>query len=61
MLAPPAVSRWPTTVANRGHQPLGESCMARSLSFNRYPTKCLDTPVIMPGSCEGSRLWEAKY
>lgn len=61
MLVHPAVSRWPTTVADRGHEPRGESRMAQSLSLNSRPTKWLDTAVIVPGSSEGSGFREAEY
>ena len=37
MLVRPAVFRWPTTVADRGHQPRGESGMARSLAATVTP------------------------
>lgn len=41
MLVRPAVFRWPTTVADRGHQPRGESGMARSLSATVTPQSAL--------------------
>lgn len=41
ILVQPAVSRWPTTVAGRGHQGRGES-------LNNHSTKCQDTAVSLP-------------
>lgn len=55
ILVQPAVFRWPTTVADGGHQGHGESCVVPSLSLDSHSTKCLDIAVIRPSSPEASR------
>lgn len=60
ILVQPAVSRWPTTVAERLSGPWGVTHGPVPLA-QQSPTKCLYTAVTMPASSEGSRFWEAEH
>lgn len=54
VLVHPAVSRWPMTVAGRGHS-CGEPRVSGSLT-QQFPPKSLDRAVTGAGSAEGSRF-----